>query len=183
MNNFVAADICFSMCTKNWLSKAIAWFMGSKWSHSFIVIESSKLYTYVCETSDFEVTIGVLEDYLVDPTVNLVVYRINTLSLIDRDKIVKECLKNNREMYGYLQLISLGIRRLLKRIGIHIPNFIRQGIVCDQNVLYGYTKSRVPTLAGIDPESIDTEEFYQLILDLEKNKIAQKVFEKRAFKC
>ena len=67
-------DVCFVMHNDSWLSRAIAWFMGSQWSHSFIVLEVAADRTYIMETSDYTVTFGHLERYLQDPNVTLEAY-------------------------------------------------------------------------------------------------------------
>ena len=174
--NLKPGDIGFSMTHNSWISKAIAWFMGSKWSHCFLVLDPDEDRTYLSETSNFEVWINYLEDYDKNPNVSYVIYSPK-ISDEQRKKIVKECMKNHGQMYGYLQFISLGIRCLLKKLGVKIPNLIRQGVVCCQHVLYGYTHTDIPCFKGIDPESIDTEDVYQMVIK-EKNSF-EKVAEKK----
>lgn len=168
------ADIGFVMHHDNWISKVIAWFMGSQWSHSFIVLEDSKERTYLLETSDFEVTIGLLETYLNDPNVSLELWTSDVVSDNERVNIVNGSMRVHGQIYGYLQLLSLGIRRLLMRIGVRVPNFIRQGVVCNQVVSYGYTESNLPVLDDIDPESIDTQELYEIVLNSKSFRMAYK---------
>lgn len=157
-------DIVFTMSRSWWVPKAIAWFMQSQWSHAALIVEEGKICTYITEANRFQINFGWLEEYRDDPTASFAVYRATNISDETRLAIVDECLKNTGTVYGYLQLFSLGVRRLLMRVGVLIPNFIRQGMVCDQHVLYGYTKSGLPGFKDIDPESIDTEELYQLVL-------------------
>jgi len=157
-------DIGFVMNNSRWISKAISWFMGSKWSHTFLVLEATEERVYLSETSDYEVWIGLLSEYKDDPNFSYIIYSPK-ISDEERNKIVTACLKNQGLTYGYLQLLSLGLRRLLMRIGIKIPNFIRMGLVCCAHVLYGYRHTSIPGFSNIDPESIDTEETYQLVLN------------------
>jgi len=49
-------------------------------------------------------------------------------------------------------------------VGIKIKNIVRSGLVCCAVPLYAYQKSNT-NLASIDPESIDTEELYRVILN------------------
>jgi len=161
---FQRGDIVFVMHKKNPISRDIAWFMGSRWSHSALVIDSSDLRTYLCETSDFQVTIATLDRYLIDPDTSLEVWRL--IAPIDprtMERMLTRAISYEGQLFGYLQLLSLGLRRMLKRIGIQIPNFIRQGMVCTAIPLHAYSISRVPGLDGIDPESIDTEDLYVML--------------------
>jgi len=164
---FQPGDVFFLIHSKNDISKAIAAFTGSKWSHTGMIMEAGGYATYTIETCDFLVWTNHFEKYLNDPHCLMEVYRPK----INPDKlhiVIKAAQKTHGQMYGYFQFISLGIRGLLRVAGFlklakWLPNFIRQGIVCNQVVLTGYTHSDIPGLQGIDPESIDHEETYQII--------------------
>lgn len=161
---FKPGDVAFLMHHDNWISKALSWFMKSKWSHSFLVIEQTEQFAYILETSDFEVCIADLDRYIADPQVTMEVYRFSDLSDDDAKEMVRYTTNLNLgTIYGYLQLLSFGIRSLLGRLGIQIKNFIRQGLVCDESVLVGLAY-KVPEFKGIDPKSIQTEELYQRVL-------------------
>ena len=156
-------DIGFAMDTDSWLSKAIAWFMQSKWSHCFMVLDVTPNHVYLLETSNYNVWISRLYRYDSDMTKEYVVFRPD-IPLADAKRFTYATYEENiGKTYGYLQLISLGVRCLFKRFGIKISNFIRAGLVCCHVPLYGYRHSNIDGLAGIDPESIDTEDLYQLI--------------------
>lgn len=123
-------DIGFIIHNDNKLSKVIAWFMGSKWSHTFIVLEETSLGYLICETSDYEVKYSFLGKYLDDPNVDMEIY---SLGDVDNEQMVYDnCQKIDGQLYGYLQLFSFGVRSLLSRIGIKIDNFVFQGIICCQ---------------------------------------------------
>lgn len=139
----------------------MARFMKSRWSHSFIVIETGRYQTYVCETTDFEVTISGLEKYFEGKDVAMEIWR--PIPWIPVDAVVLESLSKVGTGYGYFQLLSLGLRRILMRFGIRIPNFIRHGMVCCHVVTYGYRCSGIDGLNGADAEAIDTEELYELV--------------------
>jgi hypothetical protein len=155
-------DIGFSINKKNVISKVMAWFMGSKWSHSLLIFDQGKRQTYTLETSDFEVYNGDLERYLLNKDVAMEIWRPNSLDHNAINIVLNESHKSIGKTYGYLQLLSFAVRCLFKKIGIKIPHFIQTGIVCNQVVLLGYVKSGLPELS-IDPKSIDTEELYQII--------------------
>lgn len=118
------------MHNDNKLSKAIAWFMNSKFSHTFIILEETSLGFLICETSDYEVKYSFLGKYLDDPNCDIEIY---SLGEIDNEQLMyNNCQKIDGILYGYLQLFSFGVRSLLSRIGINIDNFIFQGIICCQ---------------------------------------------------
>jgi len=174
---FQPGDVGFLMHHDNKLSKIIAWFMQSRWSHSFLVAEPTRQEIYLVETSDFQVGFGSLLDYLKDDSAEFVVYRPKNILDDERQEIVDRAKKQRNKIYGYLQLISLGIRRLLMRINIKINNFFHQGLVCTHVITYGYHGSNIPELSKLDPESIDTEELYQIV----KNSVNfELIFEKKA---
>jgi hypothetical protein len=156
------ADIGFAMSVDSWLSKTIAWFMGSRWSHTFMIAGSMHGQDMTVETSDYEVYAAPMIDHY-GPRKRTAIYRCKVLDDETRKAIVLKSMSHIGETYGYLQLLSLGLRRLLMRAGIRIPNFFRQGLVCCAVPLYGYKESTVHPLSIIDPESIDTEELYQII--------------------
>lgn len=150
---YKSGDVGFIMHHDNPISKVIAWFMGSKWSHSFLVLEQTESRTYILETSDFEVCISTIDKYIADKNVTMEVWRRT-----DAGTSAEKAMPLLGEVYGYPQLLSLGLRRLLMRIGIHIQNFFHVSVVCCGVPLTGYQ-----WLFGIDPKSIDTQEFYELI--------------------
>jgi hypothetical protein len=67
------------------------------------------------------------------------------------------------ETYGYLQLLSFAVVTLAARIGIRLPNFFRQGVVCTGVVLDAKSRGTVPGFSGLDPESLHTEHLWQLV--------------------
>jgi hypothetical protein len=164
LKNLKTGDIGFCMNHDNLISKVIAWFMKSNYSHSFIIYHVTDERVYILETSNYEVVISTLDKYIKDDDVTVTVFSPKNLSSERRKLIVKECEKYEWITYGYLQLISLGIRRLLMRINIKIKNFIRHNLVCNQLVLYGYSKFSNIKDFKIDPESIDTQELLELVM-------------------
>jgi hypothetical protein len=164
MNNIKKGDIGFLMHHDNIISKTIAWFMQSKWSHSFIIADVIDDRIYILETSDFEVTFGYLERYLNDPHCSMEIYSFDSLTEAKRTDMVQHAINLYfGSVYGYLQLISLGIRRLLGRIGIKIKNFFRQGVVCCGVPMSALSITTILPFTNMDPESKDTQEFYEMI--------------------
>lgn len=174
--NLKPGDIGFVMHHDNPLSRAIAWFMGSQWSHSFIVFGECNGKILVVETSDLQVVINEADRYDTDPNVTMEVFR----PMATTDRCLEAALKAqalNGTVYGFLQLFSFGLRRLLRRVGIKIPNFIRVGLVCDAVPLTGWYGSTIPDLKNVDPKSIDTEELYQIVSGNEAQ--FQRVYQKQ----
>lgn len=153
-------DVVFVMHNDNKLSRIIAGAMGSKWSHSALVADVGASYVWLCETSDLEVTAGTFDRYLADPAVSLEVWSHKTMTPEARSATVKGAMAQIGTVYGFLQLLSLGVRRLCMRMGLKFGNLFRQGMVCCAVVLYGLKESVYPT---VDPEGMDTEEMYQMI--------------------
>lgn len=163
MEKFKPGDIFFINHHDNPLSKVIAWFMKSSFSHSGLILEQTSKRTYTLETSDYEVTQSLFEDYIDDPYVSIEVYRKEDLSDEEREDIMERALAVDNAGYGYLQLLSFAVKRLLKRVNISIPNIIRQGLVCCHVVLYGYQGSGIKELDKVDPENWDTQELYDFV--------------------
>jgi hypothetical protein len=151
-------DIGFVMHNDSKLSKAIAWFMKSKFSHSFMILGPYADDTLIIETSDYEVMISTLSRYLNDPSCSLEIYRAKGFASSDGIIARQETFKILKVTYGYFQLLSLGVRRLAMRMGIKIKNFIRLGMVCCAVPIYGHTKCTTSPLFGVDPEGMDTQE-------------------------
>lgn len=164
---FKNGDIVFVMHRGNWLSRVIAWFMGSKFSHTALVsVEDVYGRIMLTETSDFEVTMNTLNRYIADPTVSIEVYRDEKLNFDSRNRVASVSLKQLGELYGWLQLFSFAIRSIIKKITKKdIGNFIRQGRVCCAVVGYSFQEA-IPShwLSQIDPESYDTEELRQMCI-------------------
>ena len=170
---FRPGDIGFVMHPKSLISRTIAKVMGSKWSHSFMVYDTGRKH-YTVETTSYRVIIGNVEEYTKDKNCSMEIWRYMGLIEPFQYMVAEGSYEQYGKLYGYLQLISLGIRRLLMKFGITIRNFIRTGVVCDQVVLYGLTK--LIDFKDLDPESIDTEELYQLITNLPQFKL---IYEKK----
>lgn len=163
---FKAGDIVFVMHHGNIISKIIAKVMGSKWSHSAIVYGEAFGKTMLCETSDFQVNLDYLDRYIEDPNCSIEVYRKAGISA-SGPKIRSNCDPMLGKMYGYLQLLSLGIRRLLR---LKIKNFIHQGVVCCHVISYGL-KDVDPYFTKIEKESFDTEELYSIMAKFKYDKV------------
>lgn len=158
-------DVAFVMHPDNIISKIIAWFQSSKWSHCFIVVEQTNQNTYLLETTDFEVANSTLDKYLMDSKVHMEVYSIEGPSDDERNAALEyakqQCFG---KVYGYSQFFSLGIRGLLKKVGIRIGNFIPWGWVCSEVVTVALTRLRIPYFGGLNPKILDAQDLYEKVL-------------------
>lgn len=162
--NLLPGDVCFVIHKNSFVSRMFAWFLQSKWSHAFLVVEQTQSKTYILETNDFGVVFSIADWYWAKADVEMEVWRKKGISDLARERVAKDAISSAwGESYGYLQLIMTGVRRLLKRVGITIPHFLRWGIMCNHVVLYGYANSPGNPFYGLDPESIDTGEMYEAI--------------------
>ena len=171
LTNLKPGDVGFVM-NKAWISHAMAWFMGNTWtkkadySHCFTVAGYFYGRLMVYETSDFEFVLFPLKDYLDGR--RCTIFRLPNC---DENSVNTIGMNMLGEKYGYLQLISLGLRRILmKTFGVKINNFIRWGLYCTVGPLtihYDFLK--------IDPESIDTQE----LADLFESRGYEKIYEHR----
>lgn len=159
---FLPGDVVFVMHHDNWISKVIAWFMRSKWSHSAIVIDVGHNYTFLLETTDLQVAMGTLDTYIEKDSTSVEVLRMQNVDLYEIVNALSVSSKiNYGTLYGFLQLFGFAIKTLGKRVGLNIPNFIRQGIVCSGVVSYTLKLLNLDIFKDSDPENIDTEELYQ----------------------
>ena len=160
--NVKQGDIFFVMHHDNKISKLMAWFMSSKWSHSGLVHGVLEDRILVQETSDVQVIISDLNKYLEDPNVSLEVWAPQVGEYQRYCATERAYKKTHGLIYGYFQLISLGLRRVFKLFGINIPNFIRSNVVCCHVPSYAYSIN--PDVIGPisnDPEGCDTQELYE----------------------
>lgn len=129
-----------------------------------MIQEHGALGVYTLETDEWDVDHGNLEDYDTDPECSFEIWRKVDLTLAERYSIVKCANQKSRAVnYGWLQLISMAIRNLLRRVKVRIKNFIRQGVTCAGVPAYGYFMAQVSGFSAIDPEDIDTQDFYELV--------------------
>ena len=154
-------DICFTMKHDDWASRVIAWFMRSKWSHSFLFGDISQTRRFIIQANQFECAWGNFKQFQDDPHVSYEVWSPIGASQALREKVVDKVEAEVGECFGWLQFISWSIHCLFERIGWEIPNFIRQGWVCDELVLAG--ANLYPVLKGIDPKSIHTQDLYKIV--------------------
>jgi hypothetical protein len=155
-------DIFFVMHHDNVLSRVIAWFMDSRFSHTGFVVEQSPEHIYTLETSDYCVGFSILEEYLSDPRCSIEVWRY-PFSDDQARTILAEAIQLDDRVYGYLQLLSFAVKRILKRFGVHVPNFLRFGIVCDQVVYAGLRVSPITFFQGLEPLDYDSQDLIEMI--------------------
>jgi hypothetical protein len=163
MPRFEPGDIFFVMHKNNILSRLIAKWMGSKWSHCGLVIEHGNLFIHTSETSDFQIVGSYLESYMLNDKVELEVLRLPIQQAFGV-QMALDATTRNQWLYGWLQLlVSFNIKLLLKRVNIKIKNFIRMGLVCNHHVLYACQKSGLEFFNSLDVEEYETQETYEML--------------------
>lgn len=170
--NIKPGSIGFVMHNNSKISKIISWFMESKWSHTFYVWGICNDKTILAETTDFEITKSTFDKYNKE-TCAIEIWE----PVVDHDplQMAEDGQYLEGQIYGYLQLISLGIRRLFMRAKISISNFFRQGAVCCAvAIAHSNKQPKITCLYGLDPESIDTEELNRKIKESGEYKLVFK---------
>lgn len=167
-------DIAFIMHHDNLISRTLSWFMGSKWSHCFLILGEYPQGTYILETSDFEVCISILDKYLIDEQCSIEIYS-GGISKEEADVVTNKAMITLGDVYGYLHLLGLGIRRLFRKVGIKIGNPLKGGVVCCCVPMLGYQDSSIQDLAKSDWQDNDTEDLYQIVKNSPQMKL---VYEK-----
>lgn len=176
MSYFTPGDVVFVMHHDNKLSRLIGWFMKSQWSHSALVIGSDRNRTYLCETSDFEVTLGQLDTYLLDPNCSVEVWSPVDLDSKTKLRICRRTIQNIGSIYPWFQLLSFALRNSLRRVGIKIKNLITYNYTCNQNWVSAYVLESSTPFYGLDPKQQDTEESYEIVVSSGR---FQKIYERR----
>jgi hypothetical protein len=155
-------DVLFSMTHGNPISELFSKVMGSPWSHSAICFGELNNETALLETNDYCVNINFFQRYVEDKNVSVhVLRRPGGLSHVERKKVQEQGRPLIGQLYGYLQLPILALRRLFK---LRFRNFSRQGLVCCHVIGYSYQGIFSP-MGEIKPESFDTQELYQMLVD------------------
>lgn len=156
----------------------MSWFMNFPFSHSGIVesVHGSKIY--LRETSDFDVGLSLLNHYLEDPHTGFEVWSFPEIHDTVRDQMVNRSGQLDGDVYGYLQIVTLAVRCLMKRVGLKpFRNFLKIGTVCCHVVALAYQISGIREMVLDDYESEDTADLYQRVTTSGR---AIKVMEKKA---
>ena len=157
-------DVVFIMHHDSKLSKLIAWFMRSKWSHSALVVDVSESgEIWLSETTDTQIAHGRFSSYLNDPACTLEVLSPIGVSRADLFAGIAEAENNTGRIYAYWQLLSLAVVCIGERLGLRLPNVLPFGFVCNSHVLDAVQAYPIAPLHGVKPQSIHTERMYSLM--------------------
>lgn len=158
---FRPGDIFFVISHDNFMSRLIAWFMRSKWSHSGIIVKAGYKNAKLIETNSTKVITDEMYEHIDDPNKSLEVWRHPysedkgmMAALYARDLLDKS--------YGYLRMLWSAMRQILLRVGITIKCNPIPGTLCDDVVEYSYMRAGVDIFKD-DMRWIDTQELYLLI--------------------
>lgn len=162
---YQCGDIFFVVTARNngitgFMSRLIAKCMGSRWSHTAVVIDPA----HTVETNATRVHVNAIVDHTENLNKDYEVYRPTYLPPEEANIIMQSSLDlvNAGTKYSYMQMLALGLRLLFNR---KIPCLWPWGYVCEGVVLEGYSKTSIPELSGMKHYSVDTEELYQIIIN------------------
>lgn len=145
------------------MSRIFRWVLGSKWSHTFIVvgeIEQLFLERLCCETTSFEVAVSPVDIfYTTNPKAEFEVYRHTAFGTWERSRIARRAVSMCGMVYAWWKLPLLGIRGLMKKLGLRVPVFPRAGVICYDVPIYAY-EDHYPEWRD---QGLDTEELYQAV--------------------
>jgi hypothetical protein len=171
MSSLKPLDVVFVMHRKNPISKMMAWFMGSRWSHSAAVAEVGYFDIYLHETSDTQTKVGLMSFYISNPDDEIEVIRV--LSELDYNMAIPEVRKFHNKMYGYVRMVGAGLRRLLMKLGWkRCPMILPIGGPLCMMIPHAGLKTKFIGMPEIG--SIDTEELYQWCKDYGKTVATKK---------
>lgn len=136
------------------MARLIAKCMGSKWSHSFLVVDPY----HTIETDQKSVHVNTLADHTEDKNKDLEIWRPSNLTHDDLLVITQEASKQLGRYYSYPMMLAMGLRLLFKR---KIPVLWPWGNVCHSIPMRSLVKLK---LIDSKLNQIDTEELYQFII-------------------
>jgi len=126
------------------------WFMGSQWSHCFVVAGEFQGRPLVIETSDFEVVYGHLNKYLDGRKIEFFTVSNDQIQIEYAIKYAQSLIGTR---YAWERLLSWAIKlKILK----FFPVFPKSNAICTDIPLTAWEN-----VLKIKPKSINTEQLYQ----------------------
>lgn len=149
-------QIGFVITKTNWMSRKIAWFLGSPYSHTFLVINE----TDTIETNTNEVHIDSLVDHTTNPDKACEVYE--PIRLMETEKAsIEHCASSLVGIkYGYLKFAYCAFQLLLRKIGIRVTMSVH-GMLCDDVPAYAYINTNFNEVKDVRK---DVEELRQALI-------------------
>lgn len=148
-------QIGFVVTKTNWMSRAIAWFLGSPYSHAFLIINE----TETIETNEKVVHIDSLIDHTTNPDKSCEIYEPIGLFECEKDRILNAARAQLGIPYSYTKFAYLAVYLLLKKIGINI-NWSIGGTVCDDVPAVSYQETHFDE---VKDTRLDTEQLRQTL--------------------
>lgn len=131
---FAQGSIGFSRQKGSLLSKAIRWFTGSKWSHTFIVYQVDP-EILVAEAGTFEVVLVPITKYE-SKKYETTFFFPDRIPFQEVQAGINRARKDIGKVYGWLQILGFIPVVIAKRLlGLKIKNSMRGGIICSELVL------------------------------------------------
>jgi len=170
MNDSLKGCIGFSgpKANASWLQKLIMFFTASKWSHGFIVTFPVEGEEMVMEAQMAVCTVP-LARYRGDVNCAYEIYQPQ--GIVRSDEVTdRALLKGYHEWagtrYGFLQLPCFVIKWVYEKLRIpmiHLPDWVRQGIICSE-VQYDYlTEISLSPILNFDPDLVSPQDLYGVV--------------------
>lgn len=158
-----SGSVIFIMHHDSKLSRLIAWFMGTKWCHSALVVETSRREIWLSETTDTQVAYGAFTRYFYDPNCSFEAFEPLDCTKKEQGKCIEAAKQNVGRLYAYHQLLSWALSCLLARAGFKLKNLLPYGLICNSHVLTGIRCFKSGPFYNIKPQSIHTGQMYELM--------------------
>ena len=163
---FPKGAIGFSLKRRNWVSKIVAWFTTSRWSHTFVIYQDQP-EVLVVEAGTLQVQLVPIAKYQ-SSGYNVAYFSPVAFTPEQIDAGVAKARESIETTYGWLQILGFVPVIVSRRLfGRKISNPARGGIVCSELVLQ-YLRGIDPggKWAGMDKDAVSPEDlFSELALD------------------
>lgn len=160
--------VCFAYSKNEWIARAIAWFTGSQWSHSFITVPSMLGKQMALEAAGSGVSMVAFDSaYRNNPNQNYAVFRFKADQFAINCAILR-CVEMLETPYGYAEYPWFVWRGINKALGRDIKsqnNWSQQGTVCSGLVRMYLEESGYATLlSGFGKDSANAQDVYEAVL-------------------
>jgi hypothetical protein len=160
---FQKGAIGFSRKKRNWVSRIIAWFTRSQWSHTFIIYQDSP-EILVVEAGMRQVQLVPISKYE-SSKYDVAYFAPDLVHMFKIEAGISKVKGKIEAPYGMLQFVGFVPVIILRRLlGMKIPNPLRGGIVCSELVLQ-YLREIDPQgkWGGMDKNAVSPEDLFSAL--------------------
>ena len=161
----------FSVNRKGLLPKLIKFFTGSRWSHSFLIVNPIYGLESVQEASLVVQFIPFDAHYRKNVSQEYVLFAPSGVSEEKIEAALTLCYREFAGVkYGYLSLFWFVYRWLMEKIGVDVrkrKNWMSDGVICSELVFYFLEALGEPfteILADFNPDTIQPEDLYKIVV-------------------